>query len=117
MTFASVFAIAVGLGMIAQWTMSYVSRQIPELKTEPIRIGFHIAAEMITALMLIVGGIGLLAAQPWASIVYPSAIGMLMYTVIVSPGYFAQQGKRIWVLIFGVLLALAIASLLLFAER
>jgi hypothetical protein len=114
MIFASVFAIIVGLGMIAQWTMSYVSRQIPELKTEPIRIGFHIAAEMATALMLIVGGIGLLSARPWASTVYPFSIGMLIYTAIVSPGYFAQRGKWIWVLILGVLILLAIVSLLLF---
>ena len=42
---------------------------------------------------------------------------MLLYTAIVSPGYFAQQGKWIWVLIFGVLIALAIASVLLFANR
>ena len=115
MTFASVFAIVVGLGMIAQWIMSYVSRQIPELKTEPIRIGFHIAAELVTALVLILGGIGLLAASLWASTVYPLAIGMLLYTAIVSPGYFAQQGKWIWVLIFGLLIVLAIVSLLRFA--
>jgi hypothetical protein len=38
MIFAAVFAIIVGLGMIIQWTMSYVSKQIPELNTEPIRI-------------------------------------------------------------------------------
>jgi hypothetical protein len=116
MTFASVFAILVGLGMIAQWVTSYVSKQIPELKTEPIRIGFHIAAEMVTALALILGGIGLFIAQPWAGTLYPLAIGMLIYTAIVSPGYFAQKGNRIWVLIFGVLVALAVASLLLFAR-
>ena len=113
MTFASIFAIVVGLGMIVQWTLSYLSQQIPELETEPIRIGFHIAAEMATALMLIVGGIGLLTHGPWASTLYPIAIGMLFYTAIVSPGYFAQQGKWIWVLIFAVLILLAIISLLL----
>ena len=115
MTFASAFAIVVGLGMIAQWIMSYVSKQIPELETEPIRIGFHIAAEMATALMLIVGGIGLLCTKPWASTIYPLSIGMLIYTAIVSPGYFAQRGKWIWVLIFGLLILLALASVLLFA--
>ena len=113
MVFASVFAIIVGLGMIVQWTLSYVSKQIPELATEPIRIGFHIAAEMATALMLLAGGIGLLCAWPWASKLYLLATGMLMYTAIVSPGYFAQRGKWIWVLIFAVLIALAIVSILL----
>ena len=38
MVFASVFGIMVGLGMIIQWTMSYVFKQIPELDTESLRI-------------------------------------------------------------------------------
>jgi hypothetical protein len=115
MAFASIFAIIVGLGMIIQWTMSYISKQIPELETEPIRIWFHIAAEMVTALMLILGGIGQLTMRPWASTLYPISIGMLIYTAIVSPGYFAQRGKWIWVLIFAVLILLAIVSVFLVA--
>ena len=39
------FAIIVGLGIIGQWIFSYFTGQIPELKTEPIRICFHLAAE------------------------------------------------------------------------
>jgi hypothetical protein len=113
--FASIFAIVVGLGMIGQWTMSYLSKQIPELETEPIRIWFHIAAEVATALMLIVGGVAQIAGWPWAPTVYLLAIGMLLYTAIVSPGYFAQKGVWIWVLIFAVLILLAILSLLLVA--
>jgi hypothetical protein len=115
MTFASIFAIVVGLGMIIQWTMSFISKQIPELETEPIRIWFHIAAEMVTALMLIVSGIGQLTMTPWATTLYPISIGMLLYTAIVSPGYFAQRGKWIWVLIFGVLILLAVISIILVA--
>jgi len=63
------------------------------LKTEPIQIWFHIIGEMITALALILSGIGLITRRPWASILYLVASGMLIYTAIVSPGYFAQQGK------------------------
>lgn len=117
MTLPAFFAILVGTGMIAQWAMSYRSRQIPELKTEPYRIWFHIAGEMATAVSLILGGIGLLTSQPWAPVVYLVATGMLFYTVIVSPGYFAQKGQRIWVLIFGVLLVLGIASAIVVAGR
>jgi hypothetical protein len=32
--------------MIGQWTVSYLSRQIPELKTEPYRIWFHMAGDL-----------------------------------------------------------------------
>ena len=80
MIFASVFSIVVGAGMIGQWVMSYANQQIPELRTEPIRIWFHIAAEMVTALCLICGGIGLLINVSWARPLYLIAIGMLFYT-------------------------------------
>lgn len=97
--------------MIAQWIRSYLSREIPELKTEPIRILFHIAAELATAAALIAGGAGLLANWDWGTQIYLVAIGMLLYTAIASPGYFAQRRQWVWVGIFAVLIALALVSL------
>ncbi|HUV15599.1 MAG TPA: hypothetical protein VMW28_03435 [Pelolinea sp.] len=110
MKFAAVFSIIVGMGMNGQWLMSYLTRQIPELKSEPIRIAFHIAAEMATALMLLIGGITLLSGMPFAREIYLVATGMLFYTAIVSPGYFAQKGVWTWVGIFAVLIIMAIAG-------
>jgi len=112
MTFPAIFSIIAGVGMIAQWALSFFSKQIPELETERIRILFHIAAELITAAMLIVGGAGLLGNWDWGVPVYLVAIGMLLYTAIVSPGYFAQKGQWTWVGIFGVLIVLALASVI-----
>jgi hypothetical protein len=112
MTLPGIFAVLVGVGMIAQWAMSFIHQQIPELKTEPYRIWFHIVGEMVTAALLILGGAGILLSQPWAPSVYLLAMGMLFYTVIVSPGYFAQKGQWGLVLVFGVLLVLGIASTL-----
>ena len=110
MKFAAIFSIVVGSGMIAQWAMSYLSKQIPELKTEPIRIGFHIAAEMVTALCLLVSGIALLRGANWAVSSYLVSMGMLFYTSIVSPGYFAQQGKWGWLVMFSTIILLGIIS-------
>jgi len=107
MLFPAIFALIVGLGMIGQWIMSFITEQIPELETEPFRIWFHIAGEMITALALILSGIGLLAGWTWAAILFLIASGMLIYTAIVSPGYFAQQGKWIWVVIFSILILIS----------
>ncbi len=111
MSFAAGFAIIVGVGMIGQWAFSYLSEQIPELEHEPVRIWFHIAAEMVTASCLIVGGIGLLGGQTWGRNVFLVAMGMLFYTAIVSPGYFAQKGQWVWLGIFGVLIALGLVSI------
>jgi hypothetical protein len=110
LVFSAIFSILVGVGMIGQWTLAYVKQQIPELETERIRILFHIAAELITALVLIAGGIGLLCCVEWGVPLYLIAIGMLCYTAIVSPGYFAQQGQWGWLGLFSVLLILALIS-------
>ena len=113
MIFSSIFAIVVGIGMIAQWTMSYKARNIPELQTEPIRIYFHISAEMLTAVCLIISGIGMLVQKNWARLLFLISSGMLFYTSIVSPGYFAQKGQWIWLILFGIIIILGLVSVVL----
>ena len=113
MTFPAIFAIVVGLGMIGQWTASFIKRQIPELKTEPIRIWFHIVAEMTTAVCLIGAGTGLFIQSNWSIPLYLVASGMLFYTAIVSPGYFVQKGQWGWLVMFGVVIVLGMFSLFL----
>lgn len=111
MKFAAIYSIFVGVGMIAQWLISYFSHQIPELTTEPYRIAFHLAGEFITAVLIIVAGIRLFQTRKKAKRLYYVATGMLLYTSIVSPGYFAQLGVWAWVSMFAVILILALAGL------
>jgi hypothetical protein len=110
MKFAGVYGILVGVGMIAQWTFLVAAGQVPELQTEPFRIAAHLAAEFLTAAGLVASGIGLLRRAAWSASTYLFFAGMLTYSVIASPGYFAQQGQWIFVGMFAVLLALALAS-------
>lgn len=113
MIFPSIFAIVVSMGMIAMWSASYFTRQIPELETEPIRIKFHLAAEFATAITLLIAGVGLITNQGWAESIYLVSMGMLLYTVIVSPGYFAQKGQWTYIGMFAVILILAVVSIIM----
>ena len=115
MIFPALYALIVGIGMIGQWLFSLVTGRVPELETEPIRIRFHIAAEFATALVLVIAGLGLLTTQSWSRWFYMMSMGMLLYTVIVSPGYFAQKGEWSFVGMFAVLLILALASIAIVA--
>jgi hypothetical protein len=102
------FLILIGVLMIGQWSVSLAAGQVPEVSTEPIRLGFHLAAEFTTALALSVSGWALLAGRLWGRDLGLVALGILVYSLIVSPGYFAQQGQWAPVMMFAVLL---IASL------
>jgi len=92
--------------MFGQWAMFIATGNVPELQTEPIRIAFHLAGEFTTAALLVVGGVGLLAVKKWGYHVFLLALGMLLYTIIVSPGYFGQLGQWVFVVMFAVLVVL-----------
>jgi hypothetical protein len=111
MRFPALFVLSVGVLMLAQWTISLATGQVPELQTAPWEIVLHLAAEATTALLLILSGIGLLRRWAWARTLFFVAAGMLLYTVIVSPGYFAQRGQWPPVLMFAILFALDIAAI------
>mgnify|MGYP000315040805 CR=1 FL=1 len=46
------------------------------------------------------GRIAMLKGKAWAARLYLVFAGMLIYSVINSPGYFAQQGQGIFVVMF-----------------
>ncbi len=109
--FAGWYGILVGLLMFGQWGFFLATGQVPELRTEPIRLYFHLAGEFCTALCLLIGGLALLNRRRWAETVYLVAAGMLLYSLIVSPGYFAQHGQWVLLAMFAILLALAVVGI------
>lgn len=110
MRFSAWFSIVVGVLMLGQWGFFLASGSVPELQTEPIALSFHLAVEFATAACLLVGGIALLRGAGWAKNLTLFAAGMLAYTTIVSPGYFAQLGQWPMVGLFSVLLVLDVMS-------
>ena len=117
MTFASVFAIAVGILMIGQWILSIAKRQIPGPEAGPtigrgrVEMFFHWVVEFSTAIALLVGGFGLLLDCTWGLKVYLVSMGMLLYAVVNSSGYFAEKRQWLMVGMFAVILILALVSL------
>ena len=105
---AAYFAIFVGISIIGVWTMLYITGSIPELNTEPIRIWMHLIAEMTTGIVLILGAYGLLRNKRWGYNTYLISMGMLIYTLIISPGYYAEKGNYLFVGIFIIMAFLAI---------
>ncbi|MBN2822260.1 MAG: hypothetical protein JXR33_03595 [Coriobacteriia bacterium] len=113
MAFPGWYAVIVGALMLAQWGFSIAAGQVPELQSEPLRIAFHLVAEGTTAVLLLVAGVALLRERTWARDLALVAFGALIYTTIVSPGYFAQLGQWPFVAMFAALLALAVACIVI----
>lgn len=100
----SVISVIIGSGMIMLWIMLFLTGQIAELQTEPVRIIMHIAGEVLTAIMLIVSAIMWLINIEGSYKLMLFAHGMLTYTLIVSPGYYAQKGNIPMIIMFCVLI-------------
>ncbi len=110
MRLAAWFCLAVGALIPLQWGFFLATGQVPELRTAPVQIALHLAAEACTSALLLAAGAGALRRRPWAHPAALVGLGMLCYTVIQSPGYFAARGAWPAVAMFAALLAGAVAS-------
>jgi hypothetical protein len=103
MKFPAWYGILVGCLMIAQWTFSILAGGVPEFQNTPWEIAFHLAAEFSTAVVLIIGGMAALKSVAWSRHILLLGLGMVIYSEIVSPGYFAQLDQWAFVVMFAVL--------------
>jgi len=101
----ALYSILVGAAMIAMWCVFYALNAIPEVIDKPWEIAMHLAAELTTAALLIFSGLGLLARAGWAMRVNLFATGMLVYTLIQSPGYYLERHGLAFVAMFALCFA------------
>ncbi len=97
------------------WAVLVATKQA-ELDQRPWDMRLHLAAELTTALLLVVSGAGTLLGVAALAAASPVALGMLLYTVINSPGFYAGRRNLPMVGMFTVLAvvtAAAVASLIL----
>jgi hypothetical protein len=102
--FSAWYGIVVGTLIILQWFFFVATGSVPEFQTTPWAIGFHMMAELLLALALLISGIATLLLKRWGEKALLTALGMAIYSEINSPGYFAQLGQWALVAMFAVLL-------------
>ena len=106
------YSVLIGLAMIGMWTVLLATNQVPELQAERRRATLHLAAEFLTAILLIISGAGLLLGSEWTRTLSPVSLGMLLYTVIVSAGYYANKDVLSMVTMFIVLTILTVVAII-----
>lgn len=106
-----IYALAVGILMFGFWGTLLLTGQVPELQERPRELAFHLTAELGTAFVLLLAGGAVLKGGRWARSLTPLALGMLLYTVVNSAGFYAQQGNLPMVVLFAVLIGLTALSI------
>lgn len=113
----AIYSLFIGILMIGMWGMFILTGQVPEMATKPAEIMLHLLAEFTTALILIIGGIGLLKKIKIGFNLNLVALGMLLYTLIVSPGYYLQRGDWAFVGIFALLFIFTLIFLIISLKK
>lgn len=113
--YVAIISIAVGAGVLGFWTVALLGRSVPEITSGGTEIWFHITAEVATGLILLAGGVGIFidATAMWSVVLSTLGLGMLAYTLIVSPGYYVERHNIPAVAMFGGLWLLALPAIVL----
>lgn len=99
-----ILMIVIGLAMAAIWTRDILGREHVDLSAGVFRARDagtgalfwpHWLAEYGTAMVLVVGGIGLLVDAPWSTVVAAVATGALLYTSMNSLGWALARRERV----------------------
>ncbi|MEA3511882.1 MAG: hypothetical protein U9R51_10650 [Actinomycetota bacterium] len=113
--YVAIVPLVVGFGVLGFWAAALLGRNVPEITSGGIEIWFHIVAEAATAMLLIAGGVAVLvdAAASWSITLSALGLGMLTYTLIVSPGYYVERRNASAVIMFGGLWLLTLPAIIL----
>jgi len=90
------YAIAAALTIVAFWSQQG-GKQETDLKNSASRS--HLAAELVTAAILTVGGLGLLLAASWASLTTGVGLGMLGYAGLNITGKYVGERNKAMVIV------------------
>ena len=110
---SAIYSIIIGIGIIGLWLMLYLTKQIPELKTTPVEIKYHMTAEFLMGFLCLMSGFFLLMDFYWATYFFTLAMGLVIYAVINSAGYYAQKKQWPFVIMFGIILIASVCLVIL----
>lgn len=107
-TVVSVYSVTMGVAIFLFWSVAWIVGAIPDLLIKPWEMAMHLTAEFTTAVLLTVSGLGLWFGRSWALRLNIFASGMLVYSLIQTPGYYLQRNAMIFVLMFAVTFLIAV---------
>jgi hypothetical protein len=110
MTAVAAYGIVVAVLVAGMWGVSLATGGVPELRTKPWEIRHHLAAEGLLASTLLAGGILTLLGVAAGPPVLLAGLGMTLYSIVNSAGYYVQRRHVPIVTMFVVLFALTVVA-------
>jgi len=107
----AIYSILIGVFMIGFWSYAVISDIIPA-EEKPWAITFHLFSEFSTSILLIVSGASLWFNMDWGKYLSLLALGMLLYIVIYSPGYYIQKNNLPMGVMFIILIVMTVAAII-----
>jgi hypothetical protein len=109
----AVYAIISGIAMVVLWGVFFATGfAADKMSHAPVAFWGLIAAESITSIALVTGGLGILRRKTWGRTLTFISMGMVLYAIIYGGGEFAQRGN-IYLTAFFILLFCATSIVLL----
>ena len=102
----SIYSILSGIMIIGTWFFLFKQNSLNELHKRRMEMTSHLIAEIITAILLIIAGVGLLLNIAWATIISPVSLGMLFYAIVNISGRYVEDRDTVMVIILTVAAAL-----------
>jgi len=109
------YMLTIGIMIIFLWVFLISSNNVPELETEPASILFHITAEELTAILLVISGVIMWKQKKWSLRLSLISLGMLLYSIVNSSGYYVQYFQLPFVVMFGILFVMTLTIIILLA--
>lgn len=101
-----IYSILLGFAVLAMWGFLIIQGDIEE---GLIEMGFHLYAEFIMAVILIVSGFMMLGKRPLSVETNMTGHAIVVYSVLNAAGYYGQRGEWSMVVFFIVLFLLSVA--------
>lgn len=101
------YCVVVAVLMASWWVLEIRHGAMSRPDRSRAEIRLHVTGELLTAAALLLGGLWLIAGQDDLALV---GLGMLLYSVVVSPGYFVARHEVAPVAMFAVLTVMTMGA-------
>lgn len=88
------FTLGAGASIAALWVVILATGRLPKVAAGRGDFGWHVAAELVTAALLLIAGIGLLVDAAWNELATAVSLGALVYAITESAGHYLRTGNR-----------------------